>query len=84
MPKPIIQISRVSNGWIYSRLPYDTSDTGEEIAFSYDEDIDNKDECFATRALLWAIIEELKPFSKHNKFNVVVRIENEKGNIIED
>lgn len=84
MSKPIIEISQISNGWIYRRLPYDETDTTQdEIALSYDEDADEKTEYVALKRLLWEIISELKPFSKHNKYNVVVNIE-EDGKIIED
>ena len=75
MSKPIIQIDDVSNGWSYRRLPYDETDTTQdEVAFAYDDN-NEKSEYETLKELLWEIISELKPYSKHNKFNVVVNIE---------
>ena len=80
MPRPIIKISELSNGWIFNSLPYDKDDAGEEEAFTYDDDDENeKSKCVALRNLLWAIIGELRSFSKHNKYNVEARVVNQEG-----
>jgi len=76
-------IKCLSNGWTLT-LPAETEDeTDYTEGFVYNDDATQKPECEALQSLLWAIIEQIKPYSKHNEYNVVVNIEKD-GKIIED
>ena len=80
----IFNISQLDNGWILHRMPYDRDDNGEENAFVYGDDInESKNKCKALHDLLWSIVEELKHFSKHDEYNVVIKVEDNNGKEVE-
>ena len=74
-----LRIEQLENGYLLT----DVSDNWEEdkviheekTCFEYVDDAEGKSECFAIKRLLWEIINKYRAFSKHVKFNVVVRVE---------
>jgi len=84
-------IESIENGWILkTHEPFtdDEEKLNEHLkAFVCDTDCDEEkaelNESIAVQSLLWDILEELRPYSKHRKYNVVVRIE-EDGEIKEE
>lgn len=79
----MIKIKQIDNGFILTK-PNPNIEGEIELAFSFDADFDEsgEKECEAIKDLLWEVLEDIKPYSKHNKWNVVVNCEKD-GKIIE-
>ena len=81
----MIKIRKIDNGFMLTR-PHPNTDGDLELAFTFDEDKpedeSQKEQCETVKNLLWEILEEIKPYSKHDKYNVVVNVEKD-GKIVE-
>lgn len=72
----VFEIHRLENGWFTVKTDTDIEGNPYNRATGYSLVEPNREgECLLLRELLYEIIEELLPHSKHEKYNLVVEIE---------
>ena len=77
------EIDRVNNGYVMKAFEADDPDfypITKVFADSEDSDLDNKT---SLQELLWNIIDNEACYSKHNKYNIEVKVFDEEGDIYE-